>query len=123
MSVIRFSLSLALAGLLGACMAPGAGPATPGAEGDFAPAVPVDQRSHGYFEQVTGINGDAVSALSGDAGRSYIYFDFFAANKAAVAAAPAKVCAGYGRGLKASRMTLPADREPGIKVLVVDCAS
>ena len=75
------------------------------------------------FEQITGINGDAVSAVSGDARRSYVYFDFFAAQKAAVAAAPAKLCAFYGKGLKSSYVTEPSDREPGLKVLVVDCTT
>lgn len=67
MSVTRPCLSLAVAGLLGACMALVCRfSATPGAGGDLAPAVCRSNcRSHGYFETVsTGINGDAVSAPS-----------------------------------------------------------
>lgn len=110
----------ALAALLPISLA-GCMDAAPGASGALAPPVPHDERSHGLFEQMTGINGDAVSAISGNAQRSFIYFDYFAANKEAVKAAPAKLCASYGKGLKTSSVTEPADHEPGLKVLVVDC--
>ena len=121
-------VSLALTGLLAGCVAPGPqgagrggpGPAATGGNPP-APAVPVDERSHGTFEQLTGINGDAVAAISGDATRSYIYFDAFAANKAALAAAPARLCASYGRTAAASYITAPADRVRGVRTLVVDC--
>ncbi len=115
-----------------ACMqdAPGAAPSSgaglagaglAGAGQPTAPPIPVDDRSKGLFEQMTGINGDAVAAVSGDASRSYIYFDLFAARKEAVAAAPARLCAQYGAAPKASYVTNPGDRVPGMKVLVVDC--
>lgn len=108
--------------LLSACMpGPMGADARPGSGGGLAPPVPKDERSHGMFQQMTGINGDAVSAISGNAAQSYVYFDFFAANKAAVKEAPAKLCSHYGKALKSSRVTEPADREPGLKVLVVDC--
>jgi len=111
-------LVLALAG----CMAgPAGSDARLGSSGALAPPVPRDERSHGMFQQMTGINGDAVSAIGGDAAQSYVYFDFFAANKAAVRDAPAKLCSHYGKTLKSSRVTEPADHEPGLKVLVVDC--
>lgn len=117
-TVSAVCLAFALAG----CMAGGTGPdARPGSAGALAPPVPKDERSHGTFQQITGINGDAVSAISGDASQSYVYFDFFAANKAAVKDAPAKLCSHYGKTLKSSRVTEPADHEPGLKVLVVDC--
>jgi len=115
------AVSAALAALmLAGCMTAAPGNST--ATAALAPPVPKDERSHGTFEQMTGINGDAVSAISGDIRRAYIYFDFFAADKTAVKAAPAKLCAHYGKGLKSSFVTEPGDREPGIKVLVVDCA-
>jgi hypothetical protein len=107
-----------IAASLCACVAP-APQGTPA----LAPAVPADPRSHGVFEQITGINGDAVAAISGDAHRSYIYFDAVAAKKATLATAPAKLCAGYGHALKSSYVTFPADHVPGVKTLVVDCAS
>ena len=121
-SFLAPSLGTALLLALAGCVEPGS-PAAPGLEGPLAPPVPRDERSHGMFEQITGINGDAVSAVSGDARRSYVYFDFFAAQKAAVTAAPAKLCASYGKGLKSSYVTEPSDREPGLKVLVVDCTT
>ncbi len=88
----------------------------------LAPAVPRDERSHGTFEALTGINGDAVAAITGDATRSYIYFDSAAANKAALEAAPAHLCASYGQSLESSYLTRPADRQAGLMVLAVDCS-
>lgn len=124
MQTVAFKvLTVLCATALAGCVAPGVEGPSPAATGGHAPApaVPVDDRSHGLFEQLTGINGDAVSAVSGDAARSYIYFDLFAANKAAVAAAPARLCAGYGKGVAQSYVTAPADRVPGVKALVVEC--
>ena len=121
-SLLAPSLGAALILTLAGCMEAGS-PTGPGVAGPLAPPVPRDERSHGMFEQITGINGDAVSAVSGDARRSYVYFDFFAAQKAAVTAAPAKLCASYGKGLKSSYVTEPSDQEPGLKVLVVDCTT
>ncbi|MDF2141482.1 hypothetical protein [Paenirhodobacter sp. CAU 1674] len=118
----RAWMAALIAAPLCACVAPAPQGGQPGAPA-LAPAVPADPRSHGVFEQITGINGDAVAAISGDARRSYIYFDAVAAKKAAVEAAPAKLCAGYGRALKSSYVTYPADHVPGVKALVVDCAS
>lgn len=104
---------------LAGCVEPGA--ALTGPE-SAAPPTPVDGRSKGLFEQITGINGDAVAAISGDARRSYIYYDLFAARKEAVAAAPARLCAHYGKAMTASHVTNPGDHVPGMKVLVVTCA-
>lgn len=104
---------------LAGCVQPGPGLAGPDAA---APPTPVDGRSKGLFEQMTGINGDAVAAVSGDARRSYIYYDLFAARKEAVAAAPARLCAFHGKAVTASHVTNPGDHVPGMKVLVVTCA-
>ncbi len=87
----------------------------------LAPPIPVDNRAKADFARMTGINSDAVAAISGDATRSYIYFDLFAANKEAVAAAPERLCRHYGKSLKTSHVTDPGDRVPGMKALVVAC--
>lgn len=120
------SASAVLAALLtlslSACMEsaptlPVAGSAAPA----LAPPIPVDNRAKADFARMTGINSDAVAAISGDAARSYIYFDLFAANKEAVAAAPERLCRHYGKSLKTSHVTDPGDRVPGMKALVVAC--
>lgn len=116
---------------LAGCAGQGAGPmvaqkmdaddAALGVSLPLAPVTPKDDRSHGDLERITGINGDAVPAVSGNANQSYIYYDAFAANRQALSKAPARLCASYGKQLKSSRTTEPADREPGIKVLAVQC--
>ena len=108
---------------LSACMAPmGDDTAATGTGAtDLAPPIPVDTRPKGDFEKMTGINSDAVAAISGNATRSYVYYDLFAARKAAVAAAPQRLCNHYGRSLKASHVAEPGDRVPGMKALVVEC--
>ena len=104
---------------LSACME--TGPVLPSAAPDLAPPIPVDNRPKAEFERMTGINSDAVAAISGDAKRSYVYFDLFAADKAAVTAAPDRLCRHYGARLKSSRVVEPGDRVPGVKTLVVEC--
>ncbi|TKD21340.1 hypothetical protein FBT96_09605 [Rhodobacter capsulatus] len=107
---------------LSACMETGpALPAVSDAAPALAPPIPVDNRAKADFARMTGINSDAVAAISGDAARSYIYFDLFAANKEAVAAAPERLCRQYGKSLKTSHVTDPGDRVPGMKALVVEC--
>ncbi|MFD2172624.1 hypothetical protein [Rhodobacter lacus] len=101
---------------LSACMSP-----APQGAADLAPPIPRDDRPKAEFTALTGINSDAVAALSGDARQSVIYYDLFAADKAAVAAAPARLCGQYGRALKDSHVTEPGDRVPGMKALVVHC--
>jgi hypothetical protein len=108
--------------MVSACMQTGTGSTGTGFEGAaLAPPVPRDERSHGDLQRMTGINGDAVSAIAGDPSNALIYFDFFAANKEAVKAAPAKLCATYGKSLKSSYVTEPSNHEPGVKVLAVTC--
>lgn len=104
---------------LSACME--TGPDLPAAAPGLAPPIPVDNRAKADFARMTGINSDAVAAISGDATRSYVYFDLFAANKAAVTAAPDRLCRYYGKSLKSSYVTDPGDRVPGMKALVVAC--
>ena len=104
---------------LAACVQVDLAPAPAGHE--LAPPIPVDNRAKAEFERMTGINSDAVAAISGDANRSYVYFDLFAAHKDAVAAAPDRLCRHYGKSLKASHVTEPGDRVPGMKTLVVEC--
>ncbi|SOB94305.1 hypothetical protein [Rhodobacter maris] len=117
MSLFRLS-TLGLAALtLSACISP----TTPATAPDLAPPIPRDDRPKAEFTAITGINSDAVAALSGDARQSVIYYDLFAADKAAVAAAPARLCGHYGRALKDSHVTEPGDRVPGMKALVVRC--
>lgn len=104
---------------LSACMqvAPETGSAGP----ELAPPIPVDNRPKADFAKMTGINSDAVAAISGNAKRSYVYFDLFAADKAAVKGAPERLCNHYGRSLKSSHVAEPGDRVPGMKTLVVEC--
>lgn len=104
---------------LAACLpgSPESAPAGP----DLAPPIPVDNRAKAEFERMTGINSDAVAAISGDAKRSHVYFDLFAARKAAVAAAPERLCRHYGKSLKTAHVAEPGDRVPGMKALVVEC--
>jgi hypothetical protein len=87
----------------------------------LAPPIPVDNRPKALFQQMTGINSDAVAAISGDAHRTYVYYDLFAARKDAVKAAPAKLCSYYGSSLKSAHTVEPGDRVPGVKTLVVEC--
>jgi len=105
---------------LAGCVTPEIGPVTPPQE--LAPPIPVDNRPKATFEEMTGINSDAVAAISGDAQKTYVYFDLFAAHKDAVTAAPARVCSHYGKSLKASHVAEPGDRVPGMKALVVECS-
>ncbi len=104
-----------------ACMQTTGGSGTSFEGTPLAPPLPVDDRSHALFEKMTGINGDAVSAIGGDKSKAYVYFDFFAAKKEAVQAAPAKLCAYYGKTLQSSYVTSPSSREPGAKALAVTC--
>lgn len=104
---------------LSACMQVDLAPSSTGQE--LAPPIPVDNRPKAVFEKMTGINSDAVAAISGDAKRSYVYFDLFAADKAAVKAAPERLCNHYGSSLKSSHVAEPGDRVPGMKTLVVEC--
>lgn len=127
--MLRFASALA-AGLmlasLAACVAPGSDGI--GGSGDlpperrsFAPPIPRDDRPKAEFTAMTGINSDAVAAISGNASRAYVYFDLFAADKAALAQAPAKLCGHYGKSLRSSHVAEPEDRVPGMKALVVEC--
>lgn len=104
---------------LGACMQVVPNPIA--GRPELAPPIPVDNRPKADFEKMTGINSDAVAAISGDASRSYVYFDLFAADKTAVKGASERLCNHYGRSLKSSHVTEPGDRVPGMKALVVEC--
>lgn len=118
--MLRFAPALMAAPLLfslAACVEPGAGPSGP----ELAPPIPRDDRPKAEFTALTGINSDAVAAISGDAQLSYIYYDPFSANKTALAAAPARLCAHYDRSLRDSHVAEPGDRVPGMKTLVVRC--
>lgn len=112
---------------LAACVQPLPGtvsdlvPVTATGKAALAPPIPVDNRPKAEFTRMTGINSDAVAAISGDARLSYVYFDLFAARKEAVKAAPAKLCSHYGKSLKSTHVTEPGDRVPGVKAMVVEC--
>lgn len=118
-ALLAVASGLSLAGcVMGVSTAGIGGTQTP----QLAPPVPAKEtRSHGQRQQMTGIRGDAVAAILGDADRSYIYYDVVAADPETVKAAPAKLCAGYGRTVQSSHVTTPENQEPGVKVLAVDC--
>lgn len=120
------TVTLAALALSGCMQANGAAVAPTGPDdlGKLAPPVPKDDRSHGDFQKMTGINGDAIAAISGTPAMSYIYYDPVAANHAALPNAPAKLCQSYGKKLKTFRTTQPADRaiQPGMDVLAVQCS-
>lgn len=88
-----------------------------------APPVPRDERSHGMFQSLTGINGDAVAAVQLTTKPAYVWFDPVAANSDAVAKAPARICAQRGTPVRNTYVTRPKDNAPGVQVLVVECVS
>ncbi|MFC3059171.1 hypothetical protein [Paenirhodobacter populi] len=109
--------------MLGGCAMemPGVTAGEAGAQHPLAPPVPQNVRAHALWQKQTGINGDSIAAIGGDTSQAYIYYDPIVANQAALAAAPAKLCASYGKQLASSYTTLPQDGEPGVKVIAVTC--
>lgn len=111
--------------MLGGCAMEMPGATTTMGESDaqhpLAPPVPQNVRAHAQWQKQTGINGDSIAAIGGDTTQAYIYYDPIAANQAALTAAPAKLCASYGKQLASSYTTLPQDGEPGVKVIAVTC--
>lgn len=97
----------------------------PDALGALAPPVPKDTGSHGEYQRLTGINGDAIAAIGGTPEEPYIYYDPVASNQAAAQKAPEMICKNYGKTLKSYRITQPADRvtQPGVSVLAVKCSA
>lgn len=88
-----------------------------------APAVPRDERSHGMFQTLTGINGDAVAAVQLGTKPAYVWFDPVAAQPGTVDQAPTRICAKRGSPVQSSYITRPEDNAPGVQVLVVECLS
>ncbi|KEO53079.1 hypothetical protein [Thioclava pacifica] len=88
-----------------------------------APDVPRDERSHGMFQSLTGINGDAVAAVQLSSKPAYVWFDPVAAKPGTVDQAPTRICAKRGSLVENSYITRPEDNAPGVQVLVVECLS